>query len=204
MIDKINCPQRIGCDIHKQLIALLKYAQQHENDLPDRILEDEYKTVQQNRSNYPDWYLGLVGFCASFGAKYFGGYARDSRDDNSGKWSAGAIKNLKKQIPNIKKVTFLNMAFQDIPIDRIKDYVIYCDIPYRGTTKYKTEQFPYEEFYEWVKVASIHNVVLVSEYSMPDEFDCIWQKETKTLLDSNKSKGDAENIRIEKLFTYKS
>lgn len=160
--------------------------------------------MQQNRSNYPDWYLGLVGFCASFGAKYFGGYARDSRDDNSGKWSAGAIKNLKKQIPNIKKVTFLNMAFQDIPIDRIKDYVIYCDIPYRGTTKYKTEQFPYEEFYEWVKVASIHNVVLVSEYSMPDEFDCIWQKETKTLLDSNKSKGDAENIRIEKLFTYKS
>lgn len=204
MIDKINCSQRIGCDIHKQLIALLKYAQEHEDDLPDRILEDEYKIVQQNRANYPDWYLGLVGFCASFGAKYFGGYARDSRDDNSGKWSAGAIKNLKKQIPNIKKVTFLNMSFQDIPIDRIKDYVIYCDIPYRGTTKYKTEQFPYEEFYEWVKVASTHNVVLVSEYSMPDEFDCIWQKETKTLLDSNKSKGDTENIRIEKLFTYKS
>lgn len=203
MIDKINCSQRIGCDIHKQLIALLKYAQEHENDLPDRILEDEYKTVQQNRSNYPDWYLGLVGFCASFGAKYFGGYARDSRDDNSGKWSAGAIKNLKKQIPNIKKVTFINISFQDIPIDRIKDYVIYCDIPYRGTTKYKTEQFPYEEFYEWVKVASTHNVVLVSEYSMPEKFDCIWQKETKTLLDSNKIKADKENVRIEKLFIYK-
>lgn len=78
MIDKIKHKKRIGCDIHKQLIELLKYAQEHETELPERILENEYKEVQQNKENYPDWYLGLVGFCASFGAKYFGGYARDS------------------------------------------------------------------------------------------------------------------------------
>lgn len=38
---------------------------------------------------------------------------------------------------------------------------------------------------------------------MPEEFICIWQKETKTLLDSNKEKSDDKNIRIEKLFTYR-
>lgn len=144
----------------------------------------------------------LQDFCASFGAKYFGGYARDSKDDNSGKWSAGAIRNLKKQISNIKDVKFINLNFQSLPLDKIKNYVIYCDIPYRGTTKYATDSFPYEEFYEWVKVASVNNTVLISEYSMPDDFTCIWQKETKTLLDSNKSKADKNNIRIEKLFTY--
>ncbi|WP_249311928.1 DNA adenine methylase [Congzhengia minquanensis] len=202
MIDKIKCRKRIGCDIHKQLIELLKYAQEHETELPERILENEYKEVKQNKENYPDWYLGLVGFCASFGAKYFGGYARDSKDDNSGKWSAGAIRNLKKQISNIKDVKFINLNFQSLPLDKIKNYVIYCDIPYRGTTKYATDSFPYEEFYEWVKVASVNNTVLISEYSMPDDFTCIWQKETKTLLDSNKSKADKNNIRIEKLFTY--
>lgn len=131
-----------------------------------------------------------------------GGYARDSKSDNSGKWSAGAIKNLKKQLPQIKDVKFRNIRFQDLPLNKIKGYVIYCDIPYRGTTKYKTEMFPYEEFYEWVKVASINNTVLVSEYSMPEEFTCIWSKETKTLLDSNKNKDDDGNIRVEKLFTY--
>lgn len=203
MIDKIKCSNRIGCDIHKQLIALLQYAQEHEKDIPERILEEEYKTVQNNKENYPDWYLGLVGFCASFGAKYFGGYARDSKSDNSGKWSAGAIKNLKKQLPQIKDVKFRNIRFQDLQLDKIKGYVIYCDIPYRGTTKYKTETFSYEEFYEWVKVASINNIVLISEYSMPKEFTCIWSKETKTLLDSNKSKDDDKNVRVEKLFTYK-
>ena len=202
MIDKIKCRKRIGCDIHKQLIELLKYAQEHETELPERILENEYKEVKQNKENYPDWYLGLVGFCASFGAKYFGGYARDSKDDHSGKWSAGAIRNLKKQISNIKDVKFINLNFQSLPLDKIKNYVIYCDIPYRGTTKYATDSFPYEEFYEWVKVASVNNTVLISEYSMPDDFTCIWQKETKTLLDSNKSKADKNNIRIEKLFTY--
>lgn len=204
MIDKIECSNRIGCDIHKQLIALLKHVQEHEEDLPERILEEEYKTVQNNKENYPDWYLGLVGFCASFGAKYFGGYARDSKSDNSGKWSAGAIKNLKKQLPQIKEVKFKNIRFQDIPLDKINGYVIYCDIPYRGTTKYQTDDFPYEEFYKWVKAASVNNVVLISEYSMPEEFTCIWQKETKTLLDSNKNKSDENNIRVEKLFTYKA
>ena len=93
--------------------------------------------------------------------------------------------------------------FQEFTIDKIKEYVIYCDIPYRGTTKYTTDSFPYEEFYDWVKTVSVNNTVLISEYSMPDEFTCIWSKETKTLLDSNKDKSDSKNIRVEKLFTYK-
>lgn len=203
MIDKIKCKKKIGCDIHKQLIALLNFAKDNADQLPDRILEDEYKNVQNNKEKFPDWYVGLVGFCASFGAKYFGGYARDSRDDNSGKWSVGAINNLKKQVPQLQDTEFWNKKFQDLPLDKIKGYVIYCDIPYRGTTKYHTNEFPYDEFYEWVKKASTYNTVLISEYDMPEDFTCIYSKEVKTLLDSNKSSGNDTSTRIEKLFTYK-
>lgn len=202
MIDKIQCSNKIGCDIHKQLIALLQYAQKYSDLLPERILEDTYNEVKNNKEKYEDWYLGLVGFCSSFGAKYFGGYARDGKGDNSGKWSAGAIKNLKKQIPNLKNIKFQCCSFLDLPKDKIKGYVIYCDIPYKGTTKYKTEEFPYEKFYEWAKEMSVHNTVLISEYNMPDEFECIWEKEHKTLIDSNKSSGDKDNIRVERLYTY--
>lgn len=204
MIDKIECSNKIGCDIHKELIALLQQTQKDINIIPDVILEDEYIKVKNNKSNYDDWYIGLVGFCASFGAKYFGGYARDSKDDNSGKWSRGAIKNLKTQSINLQDINFMNCSFLDLPKDKIKGYVIYCDIPYRGTTKYKTESFPYEEFYKWVKDISIHNTVLISEYNMPEEFDCIWQKEVKCSIDSNKVSGDENNIRTEKLYTYKN
>ena len=201
MIDKIQCSNKIGCDIHRQLIALLQYAQEYGDLLPERILEDTYNEVKNNKEKYEDWYLGLVGFCSSFGAKYFGGYARDGKGDNSGKWSAGAIKNLKKQIPKLKNIKFQCCSFLDLPKDKISGYVIYCDIPYKGTTKYKTEEFPYEKFYEWAKEMSIHNTVLISEYNMPDDFECIWEKELKTSLGSGVNK-DSDRNRIERLYTY--
>ena len=40
------------------------------------------------------------------------------------------------------------------------------------------------------------NIVLISEYNMPNDFECIWEKEHKTSLDKN----DNQKIRIEKLF----
>ena len=200
IIDKIKCNNKIGCDIHKQLIALLNKAKDNVDDIPDIILEETYKEVKNNKEKYEDWYVGLVGFCASFGAKYFGGYARDNKNDNSGKWSAGAIKNLKKQAPLLKDIEFKYCNFLDLPKDKIKGYVIYCDIPYRGTTKYKTNSFPYEKFYEWAIEMAKNNTVLISEYNMPSNFKCIWEKETKVNFDSNRCSGNENNKRVEKLF----
>ena len=49
-----------------------------------------------------------------------------------------------------------------------------------------------------------YNTILVSEYNMPDKFKCIWEKETKVLLDSNRKQDDNKNIRTERLFIYES
>ena len=203
MIDKIQCKKRIGCDIHEELIELLQYTRDYYNLLPNVIMEDTYKEVKDNKDKYEKWYVGFVGFCATFGAKYFGGYARAKSDKYNGEKSEKAINNLKKQAPDLEGIDFKCTSFLELPKDKIKDYVIYCDIPYRDTTKYKTETFPYEEFYQWVKDMSVHNTVLISEYNMPDEFECIWSKETKVNFDSKRTAGDKDNIRIEKLFTYK-
>lgn len=204
IIDKIQCDRRIGCDIHTQLIALFNKLKEDKDSIPITISEIEYNEVKNNKDKQEDWYLGLVGFLGSFGAKYFGGYARHNKDDNTEAIQKGSIKNLKKQYDNLKDVSFINCNFLDLPKDKIKNYVIYCDIPYRGTTKYKTENFPYDEFYQWCKNMSVHNIVLISEYNMPDDFDCIWSKETKVNFDSNRKADDSKNIRVEKLFTYKT
>ena len=200
VIDKIDCQNKIGCDIHKNLIALLRKVQDDITDIPDCILEDEYHAVKNNQDNYPEWYVGLVGFCSSFGAKYFGGYARNSKDDSSGKWSIGAISNLKKQAPNLRNIDFFCKDFKEIDINRLKGYVVYCDIPYRDTTKYATKAFPYEDFYEWCEEVSKNNVVLISEYSMPNNFRCILEIPHRTLLDSNKNTDDCKNVRMERLY----
>ena len=200
VIDKIKCTNKIGCDIHKQLIALLNKAKDNIDDIPDIISEETYKEVKNNKESYEDWYVGLVGFCASFGAKYFGGYARDSKNDNSGKWSKQAIENLKKQAPSLKDIEFKCCNFLNLPKDKIKGYVIYCDIPYKGTSKYSTDSFPYEEFYKWANEMAKYNTVLVSEYNMPSNFKCIWEKDTKVNFDSNRITANENCKRTEKLF----
>ena len=46
MIDKIKCENKFGCDIHEELIELLKYVQNLNNVLPQNITEDEYNKVK--------------------------------------------------------------------------------------------------------------------------------------------------------------
>lgn len=203
MIDKIKCENRIGYDSHKQLIALFKKLQTNKDEIPDEIPFAEYERVKNNKNDYEDWYLGLVGFLGSFGAKYFDGYARNHKNDSTGQIQRGSIKSLKKQYESLKNVKFECKDFREID-DDICNYVIYCDPPYKNTKKYSTKNFPYDEFYDWCKEMSKNNIVLISEYSMPDDFECIWEQEVKVNFDSNRKKQkDLKNKRIEKLFIFK-
>jgi site-specific DNA-adenine methylase len=204
MIDKIDCKKKIGLDIHEELIELLKYVQNLDNPLPITISEEEYIKVRDNKENYPKWYVGLIGFCGTFGSKYFGGYARGFKEDKVTPRDipSEAIRNIQSQRKNLKGITFKCMNFLDIPKDKVKNYLIYCDPPYRGTTEYKTAKFPYDEFCQWCRDMSKDNTVLISEYWMPEDFICIWSKEHKTMLNSNKQAGDMGKVRIERLYTY--
>ena len=203
MIDKIECKNKFGSDIHEELIELLKYIQDLNNKLPETITEEEYKKVKHNRNNYEKWYVGLVGFCGSFGSKYFGGYARGFKADKITPRDVPneSIRNIEKQRKNLQGIKFKCCSYDEIN-NNIKGYVVYCDIPYKGTLKYTTD-FDYEKFYEWCKKMSKNNTVLISEYWMPDDFECIWEKKTTVRIDSNKKSGDKKMERTEKLFIYR-
>ena len=203
MIDKIECNNKFGSDINEELIELLKYIQDLNNKLPETITEDEYKKVKNNRINYEKWYVGLVGFCGSFGSKYFGGYARGFKADKITPRDVPneSIRNIEKQRKNLQGIKFKCCSYDELNMN-IKGYVIYCDIPYKGTLKYTTD-FDYEKFYKWCKEMSKNNIVLISEYWMPEEFECIWEKKTTVRIDSNKKSKDKKMERIEKLFIYR-
>jgi site-specific DNA-adenine methylase len=172
--------------------------------LPETITFEEYTAVKSNKEDYDKWYVGLVGFCGSFGAKYFGGFARRYNPDGSlFDVPKQAVNSLRKQSKDLKEIKFYHKSFQQLPTDKIKNYVIYCDIPYRGTLEYKNGGFPYEEFYDWAVEMSKNNTVLISEYNMPeDRFECVWSKEHYTSVGSGVN-GDNDKKRIEKLFIVK-
>ena len=195
MIDKIKCEYKYGTDKHKYLIALLRHVQQTVDDLPNTITEDEYKAVNANPNNYPDWYVGLVGFC-SFGGKWWGGYPRSFKNDGitPRDMPNEIIRNLKKQAPNLKGIEFYCSNYLDQYTDGM---VIYCDPPYRDTTKYATGNFDYEKFYAWCKDMAKNNIVLISEYWMPDDgFECIWQGNLKCTLDKASRTDKVERLYI--------
>lgn len=199
IIAKIKCKIKVGCDIHKELIALLKYVQDG-GQLPQTISKEEYIQVRDNQTQYPLWYVGLVGFCATYNAKYFGGYAGACKTKEGVRhYDREAIRNINLQRENLKDIQFLNYDFREIPANKLNGYLIYCDPPYRDTTKYATHKFPYDEFYNWCRLYSKNNIVLVSEYNMPEDFQCIWKKVHSTSLDKNNNK----KTRIERLFTIK-
>lgn len=207
IIDKIQCRNRIGTDKNKYLIELLKYVRDNDLDnLPNEILFEEYDIVRKafrNNSNlYADWYKGFIGFCGSYGSRFFdGGYARNSSEDNTGERTKSAIQNLKTQAPNLKGIDFDCKNYKDINVDDFKNAVIYLDPPYKGTTRYDTEYFNYDYFYDFcIKLKENGNFVFISEYNMPpDKFSLLWEKETKTTIDKNAK--DRNITRIERLYT---
>ena len=205
MIDKIKHHKKIGSDIHKELIALHIYNRDSSNLLPNTISEEEYINVKNNKKDYDLWHVGLVGFCATFGAKYFGGYARGFKADKVTPRDLPneAINNLKKQSPNIQDVDFKVASFLDYKPSDYKNCVFYLDPPYRNTLQYSAGGFPYEEFDKWAIELAKNNTVLISEYTMPENnFECIWSKDVKVGVSGQ---GDIKNkARVEKLFIVKS
>lgn len=201
MIDKIKHHNKIGSDIHKELIALHNYNKNNSSLLPTTISESEYIKVRKNKQQYDDWYVGLVGFCASFGAIYFEGYARGYNADGVTPRDVPneAIRNLKKQSKNIQDIEFECKSFTDYDPSDYKNCVFYLDPPYRKTKKYSTGGFPYKEFDKWAIELAKNNTVLISEYNMPeDKFECIWSKDVKVGISSQ---GNIKNKkRVEKLF----
>ncbi|MGL6009565.1 MAG: DNA adenine methylase [Culicoidibacterales bacterium] len=200
MIDKIDFHTKIGYDNNKYLIALLKQAQSDMSVFPETISEEEYKKVKNEKDSYEDWYVALVGFCASFGSKWFGGYARVHKNNHGliDLCVISGIKNLKKQAPNLKNIIFNSESYDSIQYEDVPKMLIYCDPPYAGTTKYHNV-FDHEKFYEWCKNVTQHgHTILISEYNMPDEFTCIWEKEHSCKINGKNMKNTK---RTEKLYT---
>jgi DNA adenine methylase len=142
--------------------------------------------------------IGYVGFNCSYSGKWFGGYAGEVKTaiGTVRNYQEEAFRNIQTQIPKLKNVQFCSASYDAITIPR--NSIVYCDPPYSGTTKYK-DDFNHSAFWDWVRYTSNDHDVYVSEYSAPDDFDCVWQCGTTSSLSANGVFGGSKRS-VEKLF----
>ena len=201
MIEHIECETKYGYDNNEYLIEFWKQIQQGWNPLPvddeDADMTKElYQDIKSNPSKYPKHIVALAGFCASYNAKWFGGYAGTvkTKIGTYRNYYDEAVRNVLKQAEHIKDVCYQCLDYQQIEVEGA---LIYCDPPYEKTTGYK-DDFDHTAYWEWVRKMSKKNIVLCSEYSAPPDFECIWSKQLTTTLDKN-----SRSKAVEKLFLFK-
>ena len=94
----------------------------------------------------------------------------------------------------VRKTDFSAKSYDEVEIP--ENALIYCDPPYINTEGYGVD-FDHSHFYDWGRAQK--ELVLISEYTMPDDFIPIWRKSKSITLCSGAAK-KAE----EKLFIHKS
>ena len=194
MIQHIRCKKKIGSDINKYLINMwncLKDGWQP----PTYITKEMYNDIKQNKEQYGDALVAIAGFCATYNAKWFGGYAGvvHTKAGTTRNYYKEAIRNIQKQLFNLHDVDFINEDYEYF--SNVHDALIYCDPPYQGRTSYGYDKsFDHERFWNWIRDLSIHNIVLISEYNAPKDFQCIYQTTLTTTLDKNSRKKDTEKL----------
>lgn len=197
MVDGI----RIANDKNRYLIAMW------EGLLEDRkrpyIIDKELYSKVRDEYNkgvnieFDDFLIGWIGFMGSYNGRFFdGGYS--GHDVNGRDYISENIRNTESQIHNLRGVMFSSLDYSELML--YKPCIIYCDIPYRDTKQYSiSKDFDYDKFYSWCfAMRDFGHIVFVSEYNMPDGFECVWSKEVTNSLNTTKTYKPIEKLYIVK------
>lgn len=172
-----------------------------ERVLPDDVPYELYcsvRTAYNDMTNeFDPWFIGAVGFLASYNGRFFdGGYAKPGYDN-------GRLRNYYVEHRD-------NLLSQDLSgIDfSVCDYsayvgvsgaVIYCDPPYAGTKKYNSKiQFNTDEFFDFARDLSKDNIVLISEHAAPNDFITVWEHTVKRCINAADKFSATEKMFIHK------
>lgn len=151
---------------------------------PEHVTKDEYDAL---RNANPSALRGFVGFGASFGGKWFGGYVKDSdaltRERwNNGPFVAAARNSVLKLKAVFEKAKIVQVDYREHHPDA--QCFVYCDPPYSGTLGYGgTSGFDSVEFWDTAsRWSASGSTVIVSEANAPSGWRPLATRERKAAL----------------------
>lgn len=149
--------------------------------------------------------------------KEYGRYLLSLEDTEYNRWLLTTVNTRKKSIRHlleheergerirglkcnsVKNITIYALDYASVELPNPNDCVIYCDIPYEGTHKYKTaKRFDYDRFYRWVEEKAKEGYeIYVSSYDLPTElFTEVWSKTKYTKYGMRNGKHKIEKLYI--------
>ena len=177
-------------DAHEDLIFMWQALMRGETEPFADVTEAEYLAL---KTAAPSARRGFVGFGASFGGGWFGGYAR-----TEGRvFSQESYRNISRLQPH--PITFTLADYATTPDTAL----VYADPPYIGTKAYKNAPaFDHAAFWSWVR--NRRGPTFISELQAPDDMEIVWRKLHKSQNASNSptTKATARIIEREERLYY--
>lgn len=204
----INHPRKVAIDINPHVISMWKGIQNGTFTIPEKVSEAEYKDMKadclSNGGKYDSALLGYVGNACSNGCGWWNGYAHfnpNKNEDHIAEARRGLLKHIGSFV-GLEDCVFLHGDYRSF--DYPENSFIYCDPPYASTKGYNKSGFDNETFWEWCReMCDRGHKVMVSEYTAPPDFVCIWEKKRKDGMGTC-SKGGTQNVKIERVFVHRS
>lgn len=182
-------------DINESVVKMWQEAQKGWKP-PCVVTQSEFNFIKnQNGSSA---IKGYVGHQYCYGGQYFQGYSpKYGKSDDSSKTS----NNISNIATRLKQIEFKAGSYTEF--SHLQGYIIYCDPPYQNTAcRYydddgKKRIFDTENFWQWCRKMAENNIVFVSSYCAPQDFQCVYSS-------SHQLTGSSINTRkrTENLYTY--
>ena len=165
-------------DQNKSLIMMWQATQKGWKP-PTTKSKKEYEDLRYNKKSSA--IKGFIGHVATFRGIYFGHYYTGFTNSKV-KYSSKKVSDIGTKLKNVTFSSGLYTQFSNL-----KNYIIYCDPPYENTAQryYDDEinmlKFDSDQFWNWCRKMSKNNIVFVSSYNAPKDFEKIWQHNQEKL-----------------------
>jgi DNA adenine methylase len=190
----------IAADAHEDLILLWKAIAEGWKP-PTTVTREQYLEL---KTAAPSALRGLVGFGASFGGKWFGGYVDTAWDEHWKRHTKAYLGAARASAMKLRKT----LEWAEIRCCDYKDHqpdrhtVAYCDPPYANTLGYGAA-FDTAEFWQTMKWVENGALVVVSEMVAPPGWDILAERDRKAMF-RVVANGEQSEIRREILFWKRS
>lgn len=178
-------------DSNKDLILMWKALKRGWKP-PTSCSRDTYNKLKESSKHTAK--RGFMGIACAYSGIFFAGYRPKSKTQNFFK---NTRKGLMSMVPYLKKVQFTKA--QSYTKFRPKGMTIYCDPPYKNNNIQSEhfDAFDHQQFWEIMRDWAQDNLVFISEYTAPKDFEVVWRKSFGSVYHSKKKRN------VEKLYMYK-